>query len=142
MLPHAYKLSKMSVHDCLSEICISESTPPRVTKQTSPFRRPLLRRKGAQLNITSHFPTPLESDHSYDFVDQRTSSSGGGNSAAALQLSSGSTIPFSSIPPPLDCRRIFGGSPAEKGIVLPELSCRAAAEFPPPVLLVRWSTKS
>ncbi|CAL8335314.1 unnamed protein product [Boreogadus saida] len=30
----------------------------------------------------------------------------------------------------------------EKGIVLPELSCRASAEFPPPELLVRWSTKS
>ncbi|CAL8403918.1 unnamed protein product [Boreogadus saida] len=36
----------------------------------------------------------------------------------------------------------FGGSPAEKGIVLPELSYRAAAEFPPPELLVPWSTKS
>ncbi|CAL8398631.1 unnamed protein product [Boreogadus saida] len=41
-----------------------------------------------------------------------------------------------------DCHRSFGGSPAEKGIVLPELSCRAAAEFPLPELLVRWSTKS
>ena len=47
------------------------------------------------MNITSHFPTALQSEHSYDFVDQRTSSSGGGNSAAALQLSSRSTIPFS-----------------------------------------------
>ena len=36
----------------------------------------------------------------------------------------------------------FGGSPAEKGIVQPELSCRARAEFTPPDLLVRWSTKS
>jgi hypothetical protein len=83
VLQHAYKLWKKSVHDFLSEICISESTPPTVTKQASQFRRPLLRRKGAQLNITSHFPTPLQSEHSYDFVDQRTSSSGRGNSAAA-----------------------------------------------------------
>ena len=27
----------------------------------------------------------------------------------------------------------------EKGIVLPELSCRTAAELPQPELLVRWS---
>ncbi|CAL8348309.1 unnamed protein product [Boreogadus saida] len=33
----------------------------------------------------------------------------------------------------------LSGSPAEKGIVLLELSCRAAAEFSPPELLVRWS---
>ncbi|CAL8259304.1 unnamed protein product [Boreogadus saida] len=38
----------------------------------------------------SSHQAPLE--HSYDFVDQRTSSSGGGNSAAARQLSSGSTL--------------------------------------------------
>ena len=48
-----------SVHDLLSEICISESTPPTVSNRASQFRRPLLRRKGALLNITSHFPTPL-----------------------------------------------------------------------------------
>ncbi|CAL8260848.1 unnamed protein product [Boreogadus saida] len=42
----------------------------------------------------------------------------------------------------------FGGSSCglslapEKGIVLPELSCRASAEFPPSELLVRRSTKS
>ena len=36
----------------------------------------------------------------------------------------------------------LGGSPAEKGIVLPELSGRAAAELPPAELPVRWSTKS
>ncbi|CAL8234863.1 unnamed protein product [Boreogadus saida] len=34
-------------------------------------------------------------EHRYDFVDQRTSSSGSGGSAAALQLSYGSTILFS-----------------------------------------------
>ena len=45
VLPHAYKLWKKSVHDTLSEICISESTPPTVTKRASQFRRPLLRRK-------------------------------------------------------------------------------------------------
>ena len=67
----------------LSEICISESTPPTATKRASQFRRPLLRRKGAQLNSTSHFPTPLQSEHGYDFVDHWTSCSGGGNSAAA-----------------------------------------------------------
>ncbi|CAL8348993.1 unnamed protein product [Boreogadus saida] len=42
----------------------------------------------------------------------------------------------------------FGGSSGgvssapEKGIVLPELRCRASAEFPLPELLVRWSEKS
>ena len=65
MLPHAYKLWKKSVHDPLSEICISESTPPTVTKRASQFRRPLLRRKGAQLNITSHFP-PLAQLRGYN----------------------------------------------------------------------------
>ncbi|CAL8351151.1 unnamed protein product [Boreogadus saida] len=30
----------------------------------------------------------------------------------------------------------LGGSPPENGIVLPELSCQAAAKFPPPELLV------
>jgi hypothetical protein len=32
--------------------------------ETSEFRRPLLCRKGAHLNITSQFPTPLQSEHS------------------------------------------------------------------------------
>ena len=64
VLPHAYKLWKKSVHDLLGEICISESIPPTVTKRASQFRRPLQCRKGAQLNITSHFPTPLQSEHS------------------------------------------------------------------------------
>ena len=54
---------KKSVHDFWSEICISESTPPTVTKRASQFRHPFLRRKGAQLNITCHFPTPLQSEH-------------------------------------------------------------------------------
>ena len=49
------------LHDFLSEICISESTPPTVNKRVSQFRRPLLRRKGAHLNITSHSPTSLQS---------------------------------------------------------------------------------
>jgi hypothetical protein len=113
----------------LSEICISESTPPTATKRASQFRRPLLRRKGAQLNSTSHFPTPLQSEHGYDFVDQRTSSSGGGNSAAA-QLRECN---------PFLCRTAAelrwqsgGGAMEEKGIVLPELSCRNAAELTPP----------
>ncbi|CAL8253677.1 unnamed protein product [Boreogadus saida] len=48
---------------------------------------------------------------------------GGGSSAAVRQLSSGNTIPFSYMSPPADCRRSFDDSPAEKGIVLPELSC-------------------
>ena len=112
----------------MSEICISESTPPTVTKRASQFRRPLLRRKGAQLNSTSHFPTPLQSEHGYDFVDQRTSSSGGGNSAAA-QLRE--CNPFlcrtaAELSPP----ELRGGM-EEKGIVLPELSCRTAAVWPP-----------
>ena len=51
--------------------CISESTPLRATKRASQFR-PLLRRKGAHLNITSHFPIPLQSEHRCDFVDQHT----------------------------------------------------------------------
>ncbi|CAL8387781.1 unnamed protein product [Gadus morhua 'NCC'] len=47
--------------------------------------------------------------------------------------------------PPPDCRRSFGGSPAalvgggsqaEKGILLPELSCHRVP------LLVRWSRKT
>ena len=74
---------KKSVHDFLSGICISESTQPTVTKQASQFQFPLLCRKGAELNITYNFPTPLQSERSYNFVDQRTSSSGGGNSPAA-----------------------------------------------------------
>ena len=46
----------------LSEICISESTPPAVTQQASQFRRPLLRWKGSHLNITSNLPTPVQSE--------------------------------------------------------------------------------
>ena len=83
----------------------------------------------AQLNITSHFPTPLQSEHSNDFVDQRTNSSGGGNSAAALQLSSRSTIPFSSGLPPKLRRQSGGGDMEEKGIVLQELSCSVLLYF-------------
>ena len=122
--PKRIQTLEKSVKKLLSEICISESTPYTVAKRASQFWRPLLRRKGAQLNITSHFPTPLQSEHSYDFVDQRTSSSGGGNSEVALQLSSGSAIHFS----------IGGGDIEEKGIALPELSCRTAAELPLPDL--------
>ncbi|CAL8370387.1 unnamed protein product [Boreogadus saida] len=77
-----------------------------------------------------------------DCVDQhRTSNSGGGNSALALQLSSGSTIPFSGAeltPPELPPK----GSREEeawsrKGLY--SWSCRTAAELPQPELLVRWS---
>ncbi|CAL8350041.1 unnamed protein product [Boreogadus saida] len=77
-------------------------------------------------------------EHRYDFVDQRTSSSGGGNSALVLQLSSGSAIPFSGaeltppdLPPEVGRRR--------HGVerVLLEQSCRTAAELPRPELLVR-----
>ena len=72
-------------------------------------------------------------------MDQRTSSSGGGNLAAAqLRVYN----PFlcqtaAEFPPPKmpDCRRSIGGSPEEeKGTVLPELSCRAAAELPTPAV--------
>ena len=45
VLPHAYKLWNKSVHAFLSEICISESTLPTVTKRASQFQRPLLHRK-------------------------------------------------------------------------------------------------
>ena len=74
--------------------CISESTLPTVTKRVSQFRRPLLRKNGVHLNITSHFPTPLQSEHSYYFGDQRTSSFL--RSEEVRQLSSRTTIPFSS----------------------------------------------
>ncbi|CAL8308817.1 unnamed protein product [Boreogadus saida] len=79
----------------------------------------------------------------YDFVDKRTSSFSGGNSAAALQLSSGSTIPFTAVLPAAALaavqRRRHGrerGSPAaveavrpppkllrQSGSVLRELNC-------------------
>ncbi|CAL8376869.1 unnamed protein product [Boreogadus saida] len=79
----------------------------------------------------------------------RTSSSGGGNSALALQLSSGSAIPFSGAeltPPELPPK----GSREEEthGV---ERDCTPGAELPdcrrdtpagaarPPELLVRWS---
>ena len=76
-------------------------------------------------------------------MDQRTSSSGGGNSALALQLSSGSPIPFTGavlMPPELPPK----GSREEEthGVerdVLPELSCWTTAELPQPELLVRRS---
>ena len=55
---------------------------------------------------------------------------GGGRSVAVRQLSSGSSIPFSSMsPPPSKPSGRCRSTPA--GIVLPELSCRTAAEFPP-----------
>ena len=140
----------------MSEVCISEITPPTVTKQASQFRPPLLRRKGAQLNITAHFPTPLQSEHSYDFVDQRTSSSSWGTSAAA-QIREYN--PFlcrtaAGLPPPElpDCRQSFGRQsdrwrscpPAAEAVrppsgssggVLRELNCRrsSAADCTPEV---------
>ncbi|CAL8234564.1 unnamed protein product [Boreogadus saida] len=64
-------------------------------------------------------------------------------SAEARQLSSWSAIPFSAGLPPSSPRRSFRTAPKlqrqsgegdmeEKGIVHPELSCRIAAELPPP----------
>jgi hypothetical protein len=41
--PARLQTLKKSMHDFLSEICISESTPPTVTKGASHFQRPLLR---------------------------------------------------------------------------------------------------
>ena len=41
-----------------------DSTP--LTEQSSQFWRPLLRRKGVHLNITTHFPTP--SNQSIDTI--------------------------------------------------------------------------
>ena len=70
------------------------------------------------------------------------------SSAEVRELSSGSAIPFSSMSPPTDSRRSFvassgGGNSAavwqRKGLYS---RSSAAAEFPPPELLVRWSTKS
>ena len=49
--------------DFFSKIYVSESTSSTITKRASQFWRPLLRRKGLHLNITSHFPTPLQSEH-------------------------------------------------------------------------------
>ena len=66
VLPHA--LNK-SGHDFLSGICISESTPPTLTKRASQVQRGLLHRKQAHLKITTNFPVPLPSEHEYDFVD-------------------------------------------------------------------------
>ncbi|CAL8236628.1 unnamed protein product [Boreogadus saida] len=73
-------------------------------------------------------------------VDQRTSSSGGGNSAAALQLSSGSTIPFSAGLPLRPRRQSGGGDMEEKGIALPELSCRTGTEASAAVRQLRRCT--
>ena len=52
----------MSVHDFLSKIRISGSSPPQATKRASQFQRPFLRR-GAHLNVTS---TPLQSEYKKD----------------------------------------------------------------------------
>ena len=46
------------VHVFLSEICISEGTQLRATKRADQFRRLLLHRKQAHLNIIAHFPSP------------------------------------------------------------------------------------
>uniref|UniRef100_A0A8C5AF26 Nicotinamide riboside kinase 1 n=1 Tax=Gadus morhua TaxID=8049 RepID=A0A8C5AF26_GADMO len=59
-LKNRQEMQLFGVLDFLSEIYISESTPPTVTKRASQFPRPLLCRKGAQLNIISHFP-PIRS---------------------------------------------------------------------------------
>ena len=126
--PACLQTLKKSVHDFLSEICISESTPPTVTKRASRFRRPLLSRKGAQLNITSQLPNPLQSEHRYDFVDQRICSSGRGNLVAA-QLREYN--PFPSLLRTA-AEESGGGDMDKKGFVLVELSRRTAAELSPP----------
>ncbi|CAL8338257.1 unnamed protein product [Boreogadus saida] len=74
--------------------------------------------------------------------------SGGGSWAAVRQLSPGSTIPFFCMSPPPDCRGSSPAAPAvppaEKGIVLPELSCRrvssagAARPLVHKVLVGKW----
>ncbi|CAL8279845.1 unnamed protein product [Boreogadus saida] len=69
-----------------------------------------------------------------------TISSGGGNSVAALQLSSGSTIPFSAGLPLRPRRQSGGGDMEEKGIALPELSCRTGAEVSAAVRQLRRCT--
>ncbi|CAL8342301.1 unnamed protein product [Boreogadus saida] len=80
-------------------------------------------------------------EHSKDFVDQRTSSSGGGISAAAQLWEYNPflcrTVAKRHLPELRDCRQSFsrksgGGDMEEKGILLPELSCWTAAELPPP----------
>ena len=72
------------VHDFLSEKCISASTLQLLNERVS-FGAPSYVGRG---HIEYYLPLPpsLQSEHSYDFVDQWTSSSGGGNSAAAQQL--------------------------------------------------------
>ena len=89
-------------------------------------------------------------------VPERPESFGGGRTASTaaglppkLRQPGSPEAPlreYNLYPPYLLLRQLrqgkLGGSPAEKGIVLPELSCRASVEFPPPELLVRWSAKS
>ncbi|CAL8336055.1 unnamed protein product [Boreogadus saida] len=96
---------------------------------------------------TSELPTPELPDCSPAAVEafrpQSGSSGGlGGSPAAQLREYNPFLLHVSS------SRLPFGGSSGgvssapEKGIVLPELSCRASAEFPALELLVRWSTES
>ena len=81
------------------------------------------------MNITCHFPTLLQSEHSLDFVAQQTSSSSGGSSAAKLSENIRFSARATGLPP---ISPAGGGVMEEKGIVLPELSCRTAAELPLP----------
>ena len=56
--PHAYKLWKKSVEDYLSEICISESTWPTVTKRVSQFGAPSYVGRGHIWILPPTFPPP------------------------------------------------------------------------------------
>ena len=118
---HTHTNFESHPHDFLGEICISESTRLQLPNECVSFGAPSYvgrGRKGAHLNISSHFPVPLQTEHSLDFVEHRTAAmvppAGGGDmeekaelpfggSPAALargarrQLNSRSTFPFSSM---------------------------------------------
>ena len=92
-------------------MCISESTLPMLPNERVSFRRPLLRRKGAHLIITSHFPNPSNQSTVKILWTSGQSARAGGS----RQLSSGSTFPFSA--------RAAGLPPSS-----PHRSCRTAAD--------------
>ena len=112
VLPHTYTFLKKSVHNFLSEIYISESTPPTVTNRASQYGAPSYVGRGGNLSAchvtawqgvrwscrtAAEALAAVRQLRRGSIAELRLGSFGGGSLAAIRQLSSGSTIPFSSM---------------------------------------------
>ena len=139
VFPHAYKLWKKSAWFFWVRYAFLKVPRLQLPNVRVSFGAPSYVGRGHSWILAPTSPLP-----SNQSIDKIIRTSGQGALSGGTRRSTSLSLPAA--PPELpDCRRSFSGSPEDmekNGIVLPELSCQAAAEFPPPELLVRWSTKS